>query len=50
MSIAQIVLRTIVTTIDVLLSASVIKASDSTEGMKKAFTLIVILNLAAVWC
>ena len=49
MNIAQIVFRTIVTTIDVILAAVLIKSAESSDGVKRTFTAIVLLNLAGIW-
>ena len=49
MSVAQIVIRTIVTTVDLLLTIAVIKADSTTNGMIKAFVIVILLNLMGVW-
>ena len=49
MNTAQIVLKTVITTVDLLLSLAVLKSDDAIDGLKKAFVAIVLLNLAGVW-
>lgn len=49
MSVAQIVIRTIVTTVDLLLTIAVIKADSTTNGMVKGFAIVILLNLMGVW-
>lgn len=48
MNTAQVILRTIVTTVDVILALSVIKSNESTD-VKRLFTIIVLMNIAGVW-
>lgn len=48
MSTIQIVVKTIVTTIDILLGAITI-LSDSPSNSKKIMTVIVLLNAMGVW-
>ena len=49
MSAGQIIFKTVVTTVDMLLAMSVIKSDDSTDSLKKTFTVITLLNIAGVW-
>ena len=49
MSITQIVLRTIVTTVDLLLSVAVLRVESNSDTIKKFWVLLVMLNLAGVW-
>lgn len=49
MSVAQIVIRTVVTTVDLLLTVAVIKADNMNNGMIKAFAIVILLNLMGVW-
>lgn len=49
MSVFQIVLRTVVTTVDLLLTIGLFKADTATDSMRKAFTVVMLLNLAGVW-
>ena len=49
MGIAQVVLKTMVSTIDVLLAIAVVRADEAIDGLKKAFVLIVLLNVMGVW-
>lgn len=49
MSTAQIVVRTVVTTVDLLLTISVIRADNTTGTMVKVFAGIILLNLMGVW-
>ena len=49
MNIPQIVIRTVVTTFDVLLAIAFFKADRQNEGMTKAFLIVILLNLMGVW-
>ena len=49
MSIFQIIVKTIISTIDILLSIAVLKAENTTDTMVRTFLLLIILNLAGVW-
>lgn len=49
MSTAQIVVKTVVTTVDMLLTLSVIRADNTTGTMVKVFAGIILLNLMGVW-
>lgn len=49
MSIVQVVIRTVVTTIDLLLTIAVLKADNTTGNMVKAFAVVMLLNLMGVW-
>lgn len=49
MNTPQIVLKTIVTTIDLLLAIAVIKSDEAVDGLKKAFAVVVLLNITGVW-
>ena len=49
MSIVQIVIRTIVTTVDLLLTLTVIKVNGIDEGAVRAIAIVVLLNLMGVW-
>ena len=48
MNTAQVILQTIVTTVDVILALSVIKSNESTD-VKRLFTIIVLMNIVGVW-
>lgn len=45
----MIIIRTVVTTVDLLLSIAVLKAPDMADGHRKVFAALVLLNLAGVW-
>lgn len=45
----MIIIRTIVTTVDLLLSIAVLKVPNMDEGHKKIFIALVLLNLMGVW-
>lgn len=49
MNAMQIVLRTVVTTIDLLLTLALFKADNTTNEMRKYFTVVMLLNLMGVW-
>lgn len=47
--IAQVIVKTIVSTIDILLAVAVLKSDDAIDGLKKAFAIVVFLNVMGVW-
>ena len=49
MNVYQIVLRTIATTIDLLI-ASIILLKGDNRNMKAAYSAFCLLNLAGIWC
>ena len=49
MNALQIVIRTIVTTIDLLLVIAMLKTKGLDEGVVKATTTIILVNLVGVW-
>lgn len=49
MSIAQIVIKTIITTIDLFVGFVAISTIDADYKTKKTITLFILLNLAGVW-
>ena len=48
MNTVQVVIKTIVTTVDILLGLITLK-SDSPDSVKKIMTVIVLLNAMGVW-
>lgn len=49
MGILQVVIRTIVTTVDLLLVIAMLKTKGLDEGAVKATTAMIIVNLLGVW-
>ena len=49
MSVAQIIFRTVITTIDLLLAFAVIAVKEMSDTSKRRFTVFVMLNLLGVW-
>lgn len=49
MNVFQIVLKTIITTIDLLLSLIVLRDENNPDGAKRVLTVLVIANLMGVW-
>ena len=49
MNIVEIVVKTIITTVDVLLTIAVMKTPETDNKMLKAFLVLIIMNLMGVW-
>lgn len=49
MNTPQIIVKTVVSTLDLLLAIAVLMSNDATDGLKKAFAVIVLLNISGVW-
>ncbi len=49
MNIVQIIVKTVVTTVDLLIAYAVLNGKEATDGMKKAFIVFALLNLTGVW-
>lgn len=49
MNIPQIIVKTVVSTIDILLAIAVLKSDEAIDGLKKAFVVVVLLNVMGVW-
>ena len=49
MGIGQVIFRTVITTIDLLLAIATICAKDVAFSHKKFFVALVLVNIAGVW-
>ena len=49
MNVYQIILRTVATTIDLLIASIVLYKGES-RGMKTAYSMFCLLNLCGIWC
>ena len=49
MNIPQIIVKTVVSTVDILLAIAVLKSDEAVDGLKKAFVVIVLINVMGVW-
>ena len=45
----QIVIKTIVSTINAFIAVEVLRTKDSTDNMKKIITIFTLINLTGVW-
>ena len=49
MGITQIIFRTIISTIDILIAIAVVCSRDVNDAHKKIITALMLLNVAGVW-
>lgn len=49
MNVPQIIVKTVVSTIDLMLAIAVLISDDATDGLKKTFAVVVLLNITGVW-